>query len=220
MGKFSSGMPTTDYFKFAEGDNRVRILTDGAVVSKHFATGVCYGKDKGCKGCALYEADQKNKDLDDKEKNKNKGSFKKMFWVIDRNDQSICLKEGFGNPTESIKLAEFGSRILQALDTLAENPDYKFDTFPMPYDITINANGAGKTTVKYNVVPSPKIVPLTESENAVLGKKHSTAQIVETMKEKQAKKEGNPLKEEETRTDIEYPEEEISPEDIPFNSEQ
>lgn len=214
MGKFTSGMPTTDYFKFAEGDNRVRILTDGAIVSKHFATGTCYGREKGCKGCALYDADQKNPAIPEKEKNKNKGSYKKMFWIVDRNDQEACLKGGFNNPSESIKLAEFGNRILQALDALADNKDYAFDGFMWPYDITINAKGAGTTAVKYNVVPSPKMIPVTDSEKSVLEKKHSTADIVSAMKNKQAKIEGNLV--ETTEAKIDYPEEEISPEDIPF----
>jgi hypothetical protein len=211
--KFTAGMPTSDYFKLVEGDNRVRILSNGAIISKHFSTGVCYGKDKGCKGCAMYEADQIDPNVPDDKKNRNKGSYKKMFWIIDRNDQMSCAKEGFENPTESIKLAEFGNKILEALGALDSNIDYQFSEFPMPYDVTINATKAGTMQVKYNVVPSPKRTPLTATEQALFSKKSSTEDIVKAMKRKQASSEGNNI-DEHSDDVIEYPEEDIDIENI------
>lgn len=218
MGKFTEGMPeqTKDYFSLKEGDNRIRIVSAGAVISEHFKIGVCYEKDKGCKGCLAWEKDQADPSVPEEKKNRNKASYKKMFWVIDRNDQALLLKEKFENPTQSIKLAKFGNKILKALDALANNPDYSFDSFPMPYDITINAKNAGTIGVEYNVVPSPKIVPLTESEKTVMGRKHSTEEIVSAMKKKQAKTDGNFVEDGQSSVEIEYPSEEIDPADIPF----
>lgn len=210
MGKFSDGMPEQGggWFKFAEGNNRMRLVSDGAVMSEHFQkgydhNGICYGKDKGCWGC----------------KGGVKTSFRKLYRIIDRKK----IHNAEGEEIEAgIKLIKLGSKIIKQLDALAENEDYSFDSFPMPYDITINAVGAGTMEVEYSVVPSPKMIPLTETEVADLAKEHSPADIVKTMKENQMKKDGTfvapsgETAQASSGPGIEYPKEDINPDDIPF----
>lgn len=211
MGKFSDGMPDTGggWFKFAEGNNRMRIVSDGAVMSEHYEkggehNGICYGKDKGCLGCKFAV----------------KLSFKKLYRIIDRKK----IRNGEGLEMDAgMKLAKFGNKIMKQLDALAENEDYSFDEFPMPYDITINAISAGTAEVVYSVVPSPKLIPLTAEELDSLSKEYSTADIVKTMKEKQMKKDGTmPASApgqgdgQQASSHIEYPQEDINPDDIPF----
>jgi hypothetical protein len=45
--------------------------------------------------------------------------------------------------------------IAKSLGSVQEDPDYAFTKFPMPYDITINAKGAGTKEVDYQVVARP-----------------------------------------------------------------
>jgi hypothetical protein len=207
MGKFGDGMPEQGggWFKFAEGNNRMRIVSDGAVMSEHFKQGggggICYGRDKGCPGC----------------KEGLQLTYKKMYRIIDRKK----VRDAEGNEKDAgMKLVKLGNKIIKQLDALSENEDYAFDSFPMPYDITINAVGAGTKEVEYSVVPSPKIIPLTPEEEAALVKEHSPADIVKTMKEKQMKKDGNlvdaPGAVAQASSNIEYPKEDIDPDQIPF----
>jgi hypothetical protein len=44
------------------------------------------------------------------------------------------------------------------------DPDYVFEEVPMPYNINIQTENAGKKEAKYTVIPSPKRIPLTEEE--------------------------------------------------------
>ncbi len=115
-------------------------------------------------------------------------------------------------------MARFGAKIMKAIAALQKNPDYEFKEMPMPYDITLMVKNAGTKEAEYQVLPSPKPIPVTEAELALLNKETGTAYIVEQMKKKQAKKEGN-LGEAEAKAaegGIEYPTENINPEDIPF----
>lgn len=189
----------TAWFKPKEGDNRIRIVSTGAVIAEHFKVGVCYGKDKGCKTCAAGVGI-----TDEEEKKKYQPSVKWMFWIIDRTDGQL-------------KLYKIGAKIMKAISALQKNPDYSFSKIPA-YDITVNVKNAGTKAAEYQLLPSPKITDLTEAEQAELGKKHSTLDIVAAMKKKQLVKEGG------TPTDtaseeishVDYPQEDINPDDIPF----
>ncbi len=206
MGKFSTGMPESGggWFRIAEGNNRIRIVSDGTVFAEHFKQGggggVCYGKSKGCPNC----------------KEGDSPTFKKLYRIINRKK----TKDIDGIEIEvGMQLAKFGNVIIKQLDALADNEDYSFDTFPMPYDVTINAVGAGDKSVKYSIVPSPKRTELTDDEAAALSKEHGVSEIVASMKNKRMKADGNaPAETEETQreTKVDYPNDDIDPADIPF----
>jgi len=207
MGIFSDGLPERrgGWLKLKEGENRIRIASAGAVMADHYETGTCYGKAKGCKGCAMGK----------------EPTFRKLFWVFDRTKVKY-VEDGKEYEREAgLKLAKLGSVILKQLDAFAENQDYKFTEWPMPYDITIKAVGAGDKSVKYTVMPSPNRTPLTQEEQEALAKEHKPEEIVKAMKKKQAKSEGNYVPEpgEDTggaSSGIQYPQDDINPDDIPF----
>jgi hypothetical protein len=46
------------------------------------------------------------------------------------------------------KLFFMPNTIYKQIEALQENPDYEFTDVPMPYDITINAKGAGSKDVE------------------------------------------------------------------------
>lgn len=164
-------MGRDDRFKFEEGENRIRVLSPGKPVATHrlggnrFAT--CYGMDEGCP----YHGEGAPKDKDG---NEQKPSVKFVMWVIDRRDSKV-------------KLAFMPYTIVKALGALQNSEDYAFDDIPMPYDIAVSAQNAGKKEVNYTILPSPKLVPLTPQEEEELGKKRPVEDVVERMKNKAQK---------------------------------
>lgn len=107
----------------------------------------------------------------------------------------------------TIKLAQLPYTVVKAIKALMEDPDYAFDEFPMPRLIKINAKGAGTKEVEYSVIPSPKEIAVSKDVLDELAKKPSPEEMVEKMKGKvsQRKSDG-----------IEYPTEDVNPEDVPF----
>jgi len=84
-----------------------------------------------------------------------KPTFKWLCYVLDRRDGRI-------------KPFFMAHTIYKQIEALQVNEDYKFDEVPMPYDITMNAKGAGTKEVVYTVVPARANTPLTPAERALL----------------------------------------------------
>lgn len=78
-------------------------------------------------------------------------TFKWLCYVLDRTDGSI---KAFFMPHSISKM----------IADLQRTEDYGFDGVPLPYDITINAKGAGTKEVEYSVVPARQNAPLTRAE--------------------------------------------------------
>ncbi len=81
--------------------------------------------------------------------------FQWLCYVLDRRDGKI--KPYFMPHT-----------IYKAIEKLQLDTEYAFDEVPMPYDVTINAKGAGTKEVEYTVIPARANTPLTPSEKALL----------------------------------------------------
>ena len=106
-----------------------------------------------------------------------KPNFKFLCYVLDRSepvDKAVKIKTYFMPTT-----------IFKAIEAYQKNPDYAFDEVPMPYDITINAKGAGNITVEYTVMPSPKLIPLTEAETTALAGMKSIQEVQDKIREKE-----------------------------------
>lgn len=101
-------------------------------------------------------------------------NVKFVTWVLDRVDGKV--KPYFMPFT-----------ILEHLANLGDDPDWAFDTVPMPYDINIKAENAGSKEVKYSVICSPKMVPLTADEEKALAERGSIADYVKKLNEKDTK---------------------------------
>ncbi len=150
------------------------------------------------------------------------GSPKLLSWVYDRKDNRI-------------KLAKFPYTIGEQIVAMETDADYGFTSFPIPYDMTINATGAGTKEVKYSAPLPRPVKPLDQSILDDLAKRKSCSEIIETMKNKQKDKhiaDGTWQKEQDRKTALKaelkdtrtgvnetpdyYPTEEIDPKDIPF----
>lgn len=139
-----------DWFKFKEGDNTIRILTEPVIFFEKFKTGICY-TNCGYQGTAKY-----------------------LTWIYDRQDGKV-------------KLAKIPYSIAEVLATYEKDEDYAFDGFPMPYDIKINAKGAGTKEVVYTVLPK-KAVAMADEVMHEVSKENTCEEIINKMKEKQIEK--------------------------------
>lgn len=113
-----------------------------------------------------------------------------------------------------VKQAKMPYTVVKGIRALRDDPDWDFK-FPFPHVLTLNAVGAGTKEVKYSLTPSPKKQEIPQNILDELAKKKTPEEIVEIIK-------GNKVSqrnEEYTRDagEIKYPEEEINPEDIPFD---
>lgn len=120
------------------------------------------------------------------------GTPKYLTWILDKKDNTV-------------KLFKLPYGLSETLGAWQSDEDYKFDKFPMPYDMKVTAVGAGTKEVKYSAVPKP-VKELTEEEKITVTSKLMDKNtlmpeaIIEKMKEKQIakhKEEGKPdIKEE------------------------
>lgn len=190
-----------DWYKMVEGENRFRVLAEPEMIFEAFKIGICY-TDCG------YE-----------------GTSKFLTYVLDRKDNKI-------------KLAKLPYTVGTAIMGYEKDEEYKFEGFPMPYDIKVNAVGAGTKEVKYTVMAGRANTEVDSKTMADLEKKKPVAEIIRKMKDNQKEKhmaDGTWQKNQEAKaklkaeldakrvegggkvdTGIDYPEEEINPDDIPF----
>jgi hypothetical protein len=103
-----------------------------------------------------------------------KKNFKWLCYVLDRVDGEI---KPFFMP----------HKIYKAIEALQLNPDYAFDEVPMPYDLTVNAKGAGTMDVEYSLIPARKETPLTSAESEEWHKQKPVKELQAAIREKQEK---------------------------------
>lgn len=121
-------------------------------------------------GVRQYFKDGKYTTVDDKYLGPEKVSTKGWAWCVIRE-------------TGELKIVKFPYSVIKKVQAFMVDEDYAFDGFPMPYDLKITATGEGLER-RYDVVPSPKLTPVTKEESAELEKKTPVADIVNKMKER------------------------------------
>lgn len=199
----------SDFFKFKQGKNIIRILNFPEVLATHFIGGrggtavICIGIDEGCK----YHGDEAVKDEKGEEK---KPSLKLVSYVIDRADGTI-------------KLAELPLSIRYALKDLQETDGFEFSDFPLPYDVQIIHDPDNKDPkAKYRMTGIPKMTPLSKEEQEMFDKvmeRMTPEQYVEKRKSKVRGEPSTSSPMQQTASapkPVDYPTEEINPDDIPF----
>ena len=186
----SNDKQESDWLKIKEGRNKVRVLSGLEPIPSHFKYGYCLGE----KDCTFRNEDGEHP----------RPSVKFTTWVWSYDEKAI-------------RLANFAWKIAESLRTLSHDPDYAFTEFPMPYDVTITATGAGTKEVEYGVTPARANSDVPPEALKALEKKKSPADVREAMKKKKMKELGIAEKEAPVVVGaIEYPKEDINPEDIPF----
>lgn len=100
-------------------------------------------------------------------------NFKWLCYVLDRRDGKV--KPFFMPHT-----------IYKALEAYQLSEDFAFVDVPMPYDVIVNADGAGTKEVKYTVMPG-KAKALTQDERELLVEAKPLVELQKKLKEKAAK---------------------------------
>lgn len=174
---------TGDWYKFKEGDNTLRVLTEPETIYEDYQNGICFTE------CGF------------------KGSPKGLAYILDARDNKI-------------KPFKLPWKLVKQLSVWETDEEYSFKEYPMPYNIKVNAIGAGTKEVEYTFMAGRVNSEVSADILADLSKKMPVADIVSAMKEKNKKKHcGIQKQEEKALPTVEYPnaeDEEISPENIPF----
>lgn len=231
QGQKEHGVSATNYFRFNDGDNRIRVLTAGAVIATHFfgkgkKASTCYGETKGC---PFHGEDAPKRD----DGSEQKPSIKTTCYVVRTNEKDA-----------RVQLADLPYSVIKQIGDYQTSEDYGFgeDEYPMPYDITVKFNEKSKSpNDMYKVLPSPKRAAVSKEileqleaamakltpEQSVQKKKdwqirqHTEAGIIKsTTATKEELKEANEVSkkylDDQEGTPIEYPTNDISPDDIKF----
>ena len=90
--------------------------------------------------------------------------FKWLCLVLDRRDGQVKL---YGMP----------HRVYKEIEKLQQTPDYEFSAVPMPYDISVEVENAGKINARYGVLPARKSTELTVAEKDAIAEKGSIEEI-------------------------------------------
>lgn len=166
--EYGYGTSDTEWFKVAEGPNKIRVMTFLEPFGQHYKPGgycgVCISKERGCPGC-------KEADNEPDEKKKNKVQVKFLCWVLDYKD-------------DRLKLYKAPYAVFQQLQAMAEDPDFGFQDMPMPFDVTINAKGAGEKSVTYTLMPARSNSEIDPEILEKFKKLSTPEQIKEKMKNK------------------------------------
>ncbi len=172
--EYGVGGGNSGFLTLEAGDNRIRVVSDYEALAKHWGggklLGTCYGKDKGCPTCNLPpKIDEKSgKEVS------NKPQVKFLMHVIDRKDGTL-------------KIAELGWTIVQAMKELSETEDYAFVGMP-PYDMiikkTVQGTGKNPSDTSYTVIAARQNTDLTDEEKAKVAELQPITDIVEKLKAK------------------------------------
>ncbi len=165
--------------------------------------------------------------------------------------KGICYHQcGFeGNPKyltrildradNKVKLYKLPFKVFETIAGFEQDDELTFSGFPMPYDVKLNAKGAGSKEVKYTVMPSLKRIAIDIETENFLVKQNPIKEVIEAMQKKNIEKhkaDGTWQKEQDRLTQLahdlqqgnnigvkdpeaslyEYPDEDIDPNDIPF----
>lgn len=130
-----------------------------------------------------------------------KPNFKWLCYVIDKRDGKA---KPFFMPHS----------IYKQIAALQQSEDYAFYDVPMPYEVTINAKGAGTKDVVYTLLPARKETPVTALESQSFADLKPLSELQKKLKEKSAQQAGEPAPH-----DPEFDQrhsEPLTDEDIPF----
>lgn len=103
-----------------------------------------------------------------------KRNFKWLCYVLDRTDGKV-------------KPFFMAHTIYKQIEALQMSDDYAFTDVPMPYDLTINADGAGTKEVKYTLMPARKESALTQEELAQFYAMKALPELKAALDEKKGK---------------------------------
>ena len=212
LDEVSKDMNTeSDFYKFKDGDNKLRILTEPTIQVSRFGYGICYEGAAYCQQSELdkeYErkmAEAKSQGKDPKKVSRPMLTKKWMAWAIDRSNGKLVI-------------VTLPYRISKSLREHMDSEESGFEGFPMPYDINIKAKNAGTKEVEYEFIASRKDTPVTKEELHELEGKTPVDQILDRMKSRSKERYEQEHTAPKTQEELEAEEAEqnLDPDAIPF----
>ena len=201
------GKQDSDFYKFVAGDQKFRIMAEPIKKVSRWGHGICYDGAPYCDEVKMQEEYQakiekaKQDGKDPKKVEVPNLSTKYMTWAILR-----------GEKRDRFVILELPKQLAEKIRTWMDSEEYAFSYFPMPYDITINADkNVGTTKVKYDILPARKETPITDEESLEYEKLTPIDQLLQKIKDKQERK---VLGEVDLHDSI--PDDEVSPDDVAF----
>lgn len=203
------GSQQGSFFKFKkDGTYKFRIMSEPVKKVSRWGHGICY---EGAPYCQKDVLDKEYEEAKAKAKAEGKDpndvrypslSIRWMTWAYLYNDSSFVIFD-MPNPIAS------EIRAFQSSD------EYKFTEWPMPFDVSITVKNAGKTTVEYSVLAARQNTEIPADIMEEFAKQTPIQQIKEKLQAKQKDKtEGRVTAGQ--ADPIEYPQDDINAEDIPF----
>lgn len=202
-----------DWYKFKEGDNKMRILSEPLIKVTRFGYGICY---EGAPYCQKATLDRELEEAQAKAKAEGKDPKKVTIKMPAKKWSCWAIIRG-KDGQDVVSLVDLPYGISKTLLDLMTSDEAGFKSWPMPYDINIKAKGAGLMSVEYSLIASRQTIDVTDAEMEEFKKLTPIPQILDRMKVKQKEKtEGGGSSSGDTSGPIEYPTEDINPDDIPF----
>jgi hypothetical protein len=218
MGSFEQSVDEArsggDFFKFKEGANRLRIMSEPLIKVFRFGYGICY---EGAPYCQKATLDKELAEAKALAKSQGKDPSKVAIKMPSKKWECWAIVRGDGKEIkDKFAIVDFPYGVSKDLRELMGSDEGGFKSFPMPYDINIKAKNAGTFDVEYTLIANRSNTDLTEEELAEYAKLTPISEILERMKDKKRKEvEGTSGGTEDSGT-VEYPEEDINLDDIPF----
>lgn len=218
---------TSEFYKFKIGDNVMRIMTEPVKKESRFGYGICYPGAPYCDP-AVMEQEWKEKQEQyeaDVAKAKEAGRDPKLVKKPSRPNTNVKWTVwGLVRATGELAIVDLTNSVAEKLLNFMRSDEYSFKAFPMPYDINIKVTkkkvaNPGPKDIEYDVIASRKDTPVTEEELKELERKAPISQIMERMQAKQKERfesGGADADEHSSGPGIEYPKDDINPDDIPF----
>jgi len=199
-----------EFFKFKkDGDYKFRIMCEPVKKVSRFPHGICYEGAPYCTKQALeadYKVAQEKATAAGKDPKKVAMPSLSIKWMV----------WAYSFDTESFVILDMANAIATALRTYMDSDEYGFKEFPMPYNITVTAKNAGtKEEVEYTVMAARQNTELDPNLLEDYAKLTPIQQIKERLQAKQKDRmEGTATTG--PASPIDYPDEDINAEDIPF----
>jgi len=180
----SKDMGSSDFFKFKEGDNKLRIVSEPILKLSRFGFGICY---EGAPYCTDEALDKTWELL--KEKSSDKGEDPEKVTRPSLGKKWSCW--AFERADGNMVILDLPFAVAHQIRELKGDEDSGFDEWPMPFDVNVKATNAGNKKVKYVVVASRTDTPLTDEELHEIEAQTPMNQLLDKMKEKQRERDGS-----------------------------
>jgi hypothetical protein len=138
------------------------------------------------------------------------------YRIAEEGDKNVSIKGlGWVMQDGKVKQAKLPYVVVKDIRSYQQNPEWEFK-LPFPHTFSLTAKGAKTKDVEYTLNASPKKVEIPVAILEELAKKPKPEAVVEKIKEGRTGASSAATPKKHPSMPIEYPTEQINPDDIPF----